>query len=291
VRVCSVRSTTDAHDTVHSDCMIDNLRLVSNDMRLLRARWHQLLNICDYVGNTVGEAAPPAVRGHSPYTFLGIRFGAAATPSERIIEKLRRFGTLLTARRVSAIDLSAGFGVCIFATQALRQSMAHVYYILKFMRRVSHGSQTLPWSRMVLVWPSVADEWTRWIVQFCSQSYTPKQLPQLTVTMYTDASETGWGVGLIFGDRVWSRGGPWSHAESARHINVLELEAIRIGLRLAAEIIGPCTINALVKQMEQEAAVLGIALASLDYIESARNLADKPSRATQLRRPRSTTPQ
>jgi hypothetical protein len=70
----AVRSTTDAHDTVHSDCMIDNLRLVSNDMHLLRATWHQLLNICDYVGITVGEAAPPAVRGLSPYTFLGIRF-------------------------------------------------------------------------------------------------------------------------------------------------------------------------------------------------------------------------
>jgi hypothetical protein len=310
----AIRTTAEAHDQVASDCMIDNLRLVSDDMHALRAAWHCMLNICDYVGITVGEVSPPAHRGSSPYTFLGIRFGTAATPSERILAKLQRFDALLSTGKATAIDLSAGFGLCIFASQALRRSLAREYYVIKFMRRVSRASMAHSWNRTVVVWPCIIAEWASWIRSLRTESYTPRRPHPFTVTMYTDASETGWGVVLIYGDRAWSRGGPWSDAESKLHINVLELEAIRIGLRLAAAILGPCTVNALVdnttaiswasrgrsrnylaneiiKQMGQEAAALGITLASLEYIESARNLADKPSRATQLRRPRSTTPQ
>jgi hypothetical protein len=63
-------------------------------------------------------------------------------------------------------------------------------------------------------------EW--WINSFGSWSglswiQTPTQLD-----VYTDASESGWGI--VISDKSWS--GRWSSSESEQHINYLELLTI-----------------------------------------------------------------
>jgi len=54
------------------------------------------------------------------------------------------------------------------------------------------------------------------------------------MTVFVDASDSGWGVVLCFNGETRIFGGSWSGPERAMSINVRELSSARIAIRLAA---------------------------------------------------------
>jgi hypothetical protein len=147
-------------------------------------------------------------------------------------------------------------------------------------------------------------------------TFSSSRIPTTTATMYTDASEAGWGVVILdFLDRpIRIFGNQWSNLEAQESINMLELRALRIGLRTLATIKSADDVIALTAFIDNTTArawtlrrrapkysanqlaleiddILKqskIQLVHLNYVESARNLADKPSRIFSA--PRGPTP-
>ena len=69
----------------------------------------------------------------------------------------------------------------------------------------------------------------------------PISLPQPDHLLHTDASKTGWGAHLGH----LKEQGLWSSDESALHINVLELEALRLGLEAFQQTLKGCHVVAM----------------------------------------------
>lgn len=316
----SVRQAGVAH-LVGYDCCIDNLRLTSDNLHALRAAWNQLLELCAKIGATIGEQTPPPANESFAYTYLGMRFICGKTAnkvelSEKSKNKLSEaIATLESNRVLQVIDVLSIFGKTVWASTVTGFELSRLYHVIKFVRR----AQRKPLDSTVKVWPSIIGEWCAALREAKTRQFTPlrKQPGALKVTMYTDASESGWGVVIIgLGKRsLRIFGGKWSEAESKRHINELELRAIRIGLRilesLADEVSCQIAVRILVdntsaiawakKRRAPNYAANKIALdidsalrpgkidvESIDYVESAKNFADGPSRgkASQLRPPK-----
>mgnify|MGYP000614725865 CR=1 FL=1 len=127
------------------------------------------------------------------------------------------------------------------------------------------------------------------------------------MTVFVDASDSGWGVVLCFNGETRIFGGSWSGPERAMSINVRELSSARIAIRLAAsqktddvhmvmhfnidntsaqswlqKQRAPVFVaNAIVADVAAIAGHHNITIASIRHVASAWNPADAPSRARQ----------
>lgn len=293
---------------VQSDSCIDNLRLCSDDVHALNAAWFELLQLCDNIGCTIGEMNPPPTSLQYEYVYLGMKFTFKdSVPAVQLADKsklkLKRAIEGLTSHREMLVaDIQAIFGHTVWATIVTARSLGKLYHVLKFIRRISKLKQ----SDTRQVWPSIIEAWTEELRQMSTASYTAPLIPNVIVTMFTDASESGWGVVIFnYGEkpiRVFA--GKWSSAESKEHINMLELRALRIGARIMAHLKSEGEIiaievfvdnttarawasrrraptwnaNQLAQEFSAELKTADIQLRSIDYVESARNFADAPSR-------------
>jgi hypothetical protein len=290
--------------------MIDNLRMLSDDPFLLSRAWTTLLQLTSWVGITIGEIHPPALCQAQPYTYLGMLFGKDVRPAEKIRIKLARFRDLLlnsTGENVEAVDISAGFGVCIFASQCINLGLADQYYIIKFFRRVAHQAHKRGWSFARPIWNSIVVDWLSWIdtLMTASFTYAAFRYDSRIFRLFTDASDHGWGVVILFEGRMLSFGQPWSDAERRLHINIRELLAHRIGLHIILNLfedpeLPPIVVDALIDNTtalgwathrrsrcyvanglcaEIETEFRGrLTVRTLEYVRSEDNLADAPSR-------------
>jgi hypothetical protein len=302
---------SDSSQSVVSDVMIDNIRLCASDHDALLRTWFTLLDILHRLGITVGDTVT-----QDDYAFLGMRFLHAASASERSLGpivsiaektalKLRRARAILVTRSpIAAVDLQAIFGVCIFGSIVVGYELFRVYFVFKFMRKlVSKIRRNADLARRAMVWPAIVDQWCAWIDALLQSSFTPRPSPTTTWTVYTDASDVGCGVVVFLQDRTlfWARA--WSPAERLTFINERELLAVRWLARLLRQspLTAPLLDEAAVHLYIDNTAAAAwlrrrrghsfianavtadvcttLRFASINYIESARNVADAPSRA------------
>lgn len=315
-----------ANEPVHYDCTIDNLRLMSDDLSSLWRAWKRLLGMCKTLNITIGEANPPPTNTHlvSPYTYLGMEFGQDTTGpycalSRRSVAKMRSIvcdGELNADTPKPAVDFLRIFGSTLWASTVTHYPLGVLYYIIKFIRRVchkitkAHGDLSIE----MTLWPAILNTWTSAIETLCCAKYRRAPTPTCTATLYTDASDDGWGVVVVDhpSSHLLTRGGPWTQSERSQSINLRELRALRIGVRILCamhqayqnEMPPNSTLgvtiyvdnttalawfnngrakqfapNALAMEINALLVLNNIALREVAYIPSARNLADAPSRA------------
>jgi hypothetical protein len=298
--------TVAAEHVVEHDCCIDNLRLASDNIHALRAAWFELLDLCAKLGATIGEMNPPAA---SPYTYLGMLFSEidGATHVELALKSKKKLtaSAHMLAQRVPmlVVDLLAIFGQTVWGCTVTGYQLGRLYYVLKFVRRLHNR----PLDDYVSVWPSIVDTWSSALLEMTTLRYTAQRaLPTASAQMFVDASESGWGA-VIFNYnnramRIFA--GPWSEKEKRESINMLELRALRIGIRMLSTIKTEGEIvrvagyidnttarawalrrrapkwqaNQLALEIDDELKSNNITISSLDYVQSARNFADAPSR-------------
>lgn len=300
--------TAGVQNLVQHDCCIDNLRLCSNNAAALWAAWHELLVLCDRLGATIGEKNPPPLDTMQPYTYLGMLFTSEENvPRTELAlkskKKLKNYVTALSEEKeMLVVDVIAIFGQTVWASIVTGFPLGKLYHVLKFIRRLSKRKM----NDKVTVWPSIIDLWRNSMIEMSTMQYQARPRPFKTATMYTDACETGWGVVILgYGDRpIRIFAGRWTPEEMKLSINVLELRALRIGVRILAslkasfEVLGLTAFidntsarawalrrrapkwaaNELAMEIHEQLQESGIVLEHLEYVESARNLADAPSR-------------
>lgn len=303
----AVRVSSTQHLVQHDAC-IDNLRLCSNNLHALCAAWHELLRLCGHLGATIGELNPPPMTVQHSYKYLGMVFSSRSDVMQvclapKSIRKINEAVELLRSRSpMKVVDVISIFGHTVWASTVTCYSLGKLYYVIKFVRRI----QRLDLDELTTVWPSIVDLWASALNEMTTMIHTAEQKHTHQTIMYTDASESGWGVVIL---DLYNRpfrifAGPWSPAEAKHSINELELRALRIGLRTLASIKTSgdivkvdCYIdnttarawaarrraptfsaNNVAIDIDQELRCNGIQLSSLSYVESAKNIADAASR-------------
>jgi hypothetical protein len=293
---------------VEHDCCIDNLRMCSDNLHALRAAWQELLSIIEQLGATIGEHTPPPTDTPLCYTYLGMDFfHEHETSMVRMSSKARSkavtaIATLRSVKSISVIDVLALFGQTVWASTVTNFNLGEIYHVIKFVRRVQRRALT----DMVEIWPSIVPQWIGAFEKMLTMTFTIEAAPTSSVTVFTDASEDGWGVVVIgLGDRILRIvGGRWSREEAKQHINILEMRALRIAVRvlsemkranetLAARVRIDNTsarawalrrrafnfeANQLTIETHEAAKQANITFTEIDYVRSCANMADAPSR-------------
>ena len=246
VALAAVREA-DACHAVFFDCVIDNVRFVSDSLPHLVRVWSVFNALCETLSITIGDRMPPGINS---YTFLGISFEAGAhgtkvAVGEKTRVKLRTIAATLSRNSfLQTSDVLAFFGVTIFAAAVASattggQTQLHPrkhYLLFKYMRRVGRrlekeGAQ-IAMNSAANVWPCVMNEWAQWAENLSDfRSPIIKAPPGADGTLFTDASDTGWGI-IYFSNNgsTFAAGNRWSKAEANTIISEREIRAVRIGL-------------------------------------------------------------
>jgi hypothetical protein len=258
---------------------------------------------CETIGITVSKE--PCNAHQQQYTFLGIEFNHS-TKQAALSEKTRR----KMADKVSQITagISASWSMrCFLSTLSLiiwgmrvvDIPLARAYHLIKFARRRAPQHLDSPAN----VWPSIIPCMLD-LLGTCSNHHRDLRIPRRSeLVLFSDASLQGWGAVFINGHRVNVHAGRFAHPE---HINILEARAICFAIQFVDPQPKPTMIKILIDNTTVLAGIRGgsgwggvashnycLAMLSLhfaelckerniiptvEYVRSAENLADLPSR-------------
>jgi hypothetical protein len=250
--------------SVEANGFIDNLRLAGETTTLLAEATTVMRHLLKRIGITPNEK-----EDRSPcYTFLGITFNHTThevSLSTKTIHKLEHAMLQQTSAPTARSAILAMFGTCVWASGVLAVPRYDYYYVYKFIRRRSRGYM----GDLLHIWPSILPLWRSWTSLLAANRPVTitRELAQLTYTLVTDSSSTGWG-GCCFtgtgtgGENIvganWSAsdqlnykektshllaevGGQW---QLTRHINFTELQTVRLAVE--ALHISSCTLDVFV---------------------------------------------
>lgn len=239
------------------------------------------------------------------YDFLGVRCNhdtKTVSLTQRALEKLAHIDNVLQSKYefLTMRDVDSIIGFLVFASTVLGFKLGLVYHIFKFHRRRSRAK--LSDHDGARPWPGIRQQWLRWVKSLRSNS--PRSIiPRIrkrTHTLFTDASLSGWGAYLITDDgEVRIIADSWQQGVT-RHINILEIWAVRNALTKFADTLKGCKVQlfidnttaltAVEKQRSRCFILNQVALdiqdiavqfdldITVEYVPSADNLADAPSR-------------
>ena len=163
------------------------------------------------------------------FVFLGMSFDtcrmSVAPSPERIDKLLSTIHGLQASPSASARQLAGLLGQMESLTQIVRLGNLHKRPLQRaFHQAWSQHSQS--WDQQIPIGPWLADATRQWL----DLDWLRKGISLIpnspTVDLFTDASHLGWGAHL--GTRCSE--GLWAPEHSSLHINLLELEAVRLAL-------------------------------------------------------------
>ena len=285
------------------DCCIDNLRLLGDSLDELKQAWTRLRETCSRVGLVIGDFSDPSP---DSYTYLGVFYDKVenrARLKDSTAAKLRATVAQLNSKLLPLDHLSA-FGKLMNAVQLLRWDRSDLFYIVKFIRRVQEDLNNNS-RKPKRAWDSARPRWQYLANRLSTEWVTLQDEPTSSITLFTDASLTGWGVVVLTEPSVTVYAGRWSPKECDQvSINVLETMAVlKAAQRLPPLLALPssltevrvfidnttakawvtegCSSNrdankvvAKLQQIERDHNLRFV----MRYVKSARNPADAPSR-------------
>ena len=206
---------------------LDDFLIASPDPSLLVSHTQFTINLLNSLGYKVNLAKSSLIPSHS-INHLGFLWDSLnyslSVPDEKIF-KIRRFSSLILTSSVSVRTISSFLGLLTSISPAFPYTPIHLRGIQFCF--LSHRSSNLDWDSPFSPDPPCIKDLQWW-------SSCPLPLPssplapfRASLSLYTDASNLGWGAYLSNG---FSASGLWSPSDTS-HINHLELRAILLALR------------------------------------------------------------
>jgi hypothetical protein len=298
---------------VDVDVYLDNIRILANTKEALEDALRYLFELARKLKIEVNETFEEALKmDHQRYEFLGIYFdhGTKTTSlSDKTKRKISTIEHTVIDETTTLRQIMRWTSLLMYASGVTGSNRAWVYWIFKFLRRRANEQALL--DAPARVWPSIQTMWSAWArMELRGEPRRwHEQVEQKTALIYTDASQDGWGAMIFLGDgRLCIRAGRWTPKEQEQagvttvgtwNINVLEAMAVRKALETTAFDVGTkvklvvdntSVLHRLPKGFSKSFAlntVLGhihtllqgkVVIESIEYVESARNMADALSR-------------
>ena len=159
------------------------------------------------------------------FTFLGMKFNTrnqTVSPSEQRVQSLQDLlRTLLTKRTTSARTLARVLGKMESLAPLLTLGRLHKRPLQRKVASVFNQT-TDSWNTKIVIQPWFLHLTRQWRDRTWLKTPVPTILPDPVATIFTDASEKGWGAHM--GDITAE--GQWTQSLPSFHINRLELEAV-----------------------------------------------------------------
>lgn len=288
---------------VRIDVWIDNVRFTGPINAVKQAKT-DFVQRCTDVSATLNTDPKDRQEGRN-YTFCGVRFGpGVVSVSEKTHRRVTTVMPKLRAGHITNAELEALFGRLWFASAVLGISARDFWWTIKSARRrladVNRGVRSLN-EEAQLSTSALAGlvKWTSLVVENNPRSPPKDFQPHASYTLYSDASNAGWGAVLINDEtqQVYIAGGRWQDAFDS--INTAETRAIALGIESFKDHIVPGV--SLLLRIDNTSALAGVKKGranshainaelanivprlagikySAEYVASAANLADAPSR-------------
>ena len=222
---------------------IDNVRFLANTKReatIYRDQWNSL---CEKVTVTCGTS-DGLYEPHQAGNFLGLAYDYEAGTvvlAEKTLTKLKTMRDLLANRvhEFTMRDMARLFGICSFASRALRTQSAEFFSIYKFIRRRASTillSSVPMWDAPANIWKTIVPEWIGWCDRLLKNEAVTHPDPdsqEHTYVLMTDSSTFGWGA-ILFDEvtgQVYQVQGKWEKTYRSHDINYLEMRAVSYALR------------------------------------------------------------
>eukprot|EP00760_Papus_ankaliazontas_P009566 PhM_4_TR14103/c3_g1_i1/m.95349 len=243
-----------AHPWVHCDVFLDGLRSAGSSSSVERH-----LAYVDKRAERVNASwkASDSIQGHR-YTFVGVAFdhsNARVSVGERCHAKIKAVTALRTLG-----DIESHVSRLMHASAILGISLPRFYRVLKFLRRrLSQMARGVcERSDVANLAPGVLRDlvaWTKLVTQ--NNPRTPPPRTSMPVmTLYTDASSSGWGAVLFTSEGiVYATGARWP-VGFRYEVNAAETRAVALGLEaFAPHLLKGMTLDLRVDNTSAQAAV------------------------------------
>lgn len=298
-------SINDANTAVQMEVVIDGVLYTGREKDVQRAA-HIFKQNCEEFRAEYKENAQEN-NPHQIGVWCGMGYnlkeGTAFIP-EKIHSKLVQDGSdifdeTLTLRRFLGV-----MGHLFHAGVIVKLNWAKYFHILKFYRRkmsaFSKGTITL--ESPIKMWSILWKDWYElysevWKFSFFQVGVSHER-ENSSVTLYTDASDSGWGAVLLYDGIILETGERWDAVERKRHISEKEMVAVEKAATAFRDVLKGKHINLLIDNTtvigvlrrgysahfhlnKHVAAVLQRLHATsydIEYVSSALNMADGASR-------------
>lgn len=286
------------------DVYIDNVRVTGNDLTQVDKIVSIIFELAEAFKIVINESLQEVLSSDpTKYEFLGIRFdhGNQTTAlGSKTRSKLQELLQTSFWRLDPTIETCLhAFGLLQYASMVNSSPKADYYYIFKFLRR--RVGERL--AARAQIWPSTFELWHQWLyseLHYKDRSWRVTLPKTNQITLFTDASSSGYGCVAIHSDGMWIHAGRWSHWWASQHINVLEASAllrgldwladkssgdISISVRIDNTSVLYCTqktwsrswlLNEIIGQIQLHR--MWPCVTGVTYVKSEDNLADGPSR-------------
>ncbi|CUE61285.1 unnamed protein product [Bodo saltans] len=229
--------------TIKVRVYIDNFRFSANDIHVVEAAVLQFYRICNHFGVSLNEDCEETLNmiKTQHYDFLGITYNHQLHTTQ-LTQKLRTKITRLASLNEPEVasltfrQLLSMYGLLNHASSITGSPRAKWYYLLKFLRR--SASRKVQLNAQADIWPSLRGQIQTWAAEELARppvvhSHLHREI---SATVYTDASNSGWGI-VVFRDDgpTTIRGGTWKISESPLHINLKETITVLFALDLLSE--------------------------------------------------------
>ena len=194
-----------------TDVWIDNIRIV--DSPTFEADVDSIFSRAAALNLVINESRE-SVKPLSSYDFLGVRYnhssGTIAIAAKTLQKIFQVRSTLSTSKSFAALDQQQAleiFGLFLWSDHIVRAEInrSDFYYIFKNLRRIAQSIQQrgAPSKQPGALWASTFTTWKQW-ANLLARNRPQKVLGAATVssqrvTIYTDASLSGWGVVIFVG--------------------------------------------------------------------------------------------
>ncbi|XP_070173455.1 uncharacterized protein [Littorina saxatilis] len=207
---------------------LDDWLILHQDQVLCDTHTQRVLSLAVQLGFTANLVKSELVPSQQ-FTYLGMEFDTlnwSVRPARKRVDKLQEAIRGLYGKNLStARELTSLLGQM--------ESMATVVPLGRVHKRPFQAALQAQWDQATQGWNCLIElgAWfsrttSIWLLPWVSQG-VPIVLPAPENNLFTDASLSGWGAHLA--DQTAS--GVWGASQASLHINVLELEAVALGLR------------------------------------------------------------
>ena len=277
---------------------VDGIRFAGTKKHVLRH-----LEAADRTAQEVGATWKEVTEPEQRYDFIGVAWDHRL---HTVITADKTLGKIAVSDKTTAQDLEQLVGRLIFAAGVSRAPLAQFYFALKWARRISNKLNRglfTPEAAITLP-PAVALQLKQWTAAIRRPlTITQRTASKSPVTLFTDASDAGWGAVLVNDETAEfaSAGAMWSKEDAATDISVRELRAVALAIdvfraklstasRLHLKIDNTSVLSAVRRGVPRAdglahlTATTAKQLAAMDlpisasYVSSGRNAADEPSR-------------
>ena len=206
---------------------LDDIFIAADSIQLLSSHTSLTLKLLTFLGffpnYSKSSLIPSQTLIHLGYVWNSSSL-SIHLPSEKL-DKTRNFAFKLLNRQHSLRDISSFLGKVISHSSAFKYAPLHYRRLqLEYCKLVGGN---IPWDSTIVLSNESYDDIKWWA--HCPNNLPPLSLtpPDPQISLYTDASNTGWGCILSSGE---SASGSWSSEDSSQHINFLELKSVYLSL-------------------------------------------------------------